>query len=184
MASAPPVAPLGRRDRRVERASWTPTLGPGMVLGALATIGLIVAMFMSWRATDISPSEIPIAFLFDHTTTANDPSILLVLVPMAILLAVGTLLPRASAARVIGGLGTIAVVILFGVQLQQSLDKIPGASLGDALDTGFYVAAVAGVLGLVSGLVPSGWAERRWSETDSMVQDPRDTAVVTQDRGI
>lgn len=184
MASAHPVAPMGRRDRRIERASWTPTLGPGMVLGAIATIGLIVAMFMSWRAPNIHPSDVPLAFLFDDTTTANDPSILLLLIPMAVLLAVGTLLPRASAARVIGGLGTLAVVTLFGVQLQQTLDKLPGTDLGDALETGFYVAAIAGLIGLVSGFLPSGWAERRWSETDSTVHDPRDEEVVTYDRGI
>lgn len=182
MASTHQAAPVGRRDRRTERASWTPTLGPGMVLGALSTIGLVVAMFMSWRTGDLHPSDIPLAFLFDDTTTANDPSILLVLVPMAILLGVGTLLPRAGAARLIGGLGTIAVVTLFGVQLQQAVDRLPGTDLGDVLDTGFYVAAISGLVGLVSGLLPSGWAERRWSETDSTVHDPRDDAVL--DRGI
>src|SRR5215203_3276344 len=41
MASTQRVAPTGRRDRHVERASWTPTLGPGMVLGAVATVGLV-----------------------------------------------------------------------------------------------------------------------------------------------
>jgi hypothetical protein len=177
MASTHRVAPVGRRDRRVERASWVPTLGPGMVLGALATIGLIVAMLMSWRAVDVHPSGVPVAFLFDDTTTATDPSILLLLIPMAILLGIGTLLPQASAARLIGGLGTIAVVTLFGVQLQQALDKIPGSDLGDALETGFYVAAIAGLLGLVSGLLPSGWATRRWSETDSTVGREDDVIV-------
>jgi hypothetical protein len=182
MASTHRATPMGRTDRRVEKASWTPTLGPGMVLGAVSTIGLVVAMFMSWRSGDIHPSDVPLAFLFDDTTTANDPSILLLLVPMAVLLGVGTVLPRASAARLIGGLGTIAVVTLFGVQLQQALDNIPGADLGDVLETGFYVAAIAGVLGLVSGLLPSGWAERRWTETDSMVEEPR--GDVTYDRGV
>ncbi len=168
MASRQRVAPMGRRDRQVEKASWTPTLGPGMVLGAISTVGLVVAMFMSWRNGSVSPSDVPLAFLFDHSATATDPSILLLLIPMALLLGIGTLLPQASAARVIGGLGTIAIVTLFGVQLQQALDNIPGAHLGDALDTGFYVAAIAGVVGLVSGLVPSGWAQRRWTETESV----------------
>jgi hypothetical protein len=171
MASAQHLATTGRTDRRIERASWAPTLGPGMVLGALATVGLIVALFMSWRSVDVHPSGVPLPFLFDDTTHASDPSILLLLIPMAILLGVGTVLPRASAARIIGGLGTIAVVTLFAVQLNQALDKIPGADLGDALDTGFYVAAMAGVVGLVSGFVPSGWRERRWSETDSRLDD-------------
>jgi hypothetical protein len=144
-----------------------------MVLGAISTIGLVVAMFMSWRTGDVHASDIPLAFLFDDTTTATDPSILLVLVPMAVLLGVGTLLPAASPARLIGGIGVIAVVTLFGVQLQQAIDRMPGADLGDVLDTGFYVAAMAGLLGLVSGFLPSGWRERRYAETDSVVEDSR-----------
>ena len=177
MASTHPTTPMGRRDRRIERASWVPTLGPGMVLGAIATVGLIVAMFMSWRSGAVHPSDVPVAFLFDHTTTASDPSILLLLIPMAVLLGVGTTLPRAGAARLIGGLGTIVVVTLFGVQLQQTLDEIPGANLGDVLQTGFYVAAIAGLLGVVSSLLPSGWSERRWSGTDSTLRDRQDQVV-------
>jgi len=42
-----------------------------MVLGAIGTIGLVVSMFMSWRTTDVHPSDIPFAFLFDHGTTAR-----------------------------------------------------------------------------------------------------------------
>jgi hypothetical protein len=164
---------MGRRDRQIERASWVPTLGPGMVLGVIATIGLVVSMFMSWRSGDVFPSGIPVAFLFDNTTSAHDPSILLLLIPMALLLGIGSFLPQASPARIIGGLGTIAVVTLFGIQLQQALDKIPGADIGDVLDTGFYVAAIAGVVGLVSGLVPSGWSQRRWMETETEVADDR-----------
>lgn len=173
MASTQQPAPVGRRDRRTERASWVPTLGPGMVLGAVGTLGLVVAMFMSWRSTDVHPSGIPFAFLFDDGTTAQDPSILLALIPMAVLLGVGTAMPRASAARIVGALGTIVVVVLFAIQLNQQVDKFPGTNLGDVLDTGFYIAAIAGLVGLVSGFLPSGWAERRWSQTESIVDDGR-----------
>jgi hypothetical protein len=173
MASTRQVAPVGRRDRRTERASWVPTLGPGMVLGAIGTVGLVVAMFMSWRTTDVHPSGIPFAFLFDHGTTAHDPSILLALIPMAVLLGVGTAMPQASAARIIGALGTIAVLVLFAIQLSQQVDQLPGTNLGDVLDTGFYVAAIAGLVGLVSGFLPSGWAQRRWTQTESTVDDGR-----------
>ena len=76
MASTQPVAPVGRRNRRIERDTWVPALGPGMVLGAIGTIGLVVAMFMSWRSPAVHPSGIPFAFLFDSGTTADDPSIL------------------------------------------------------------------------------------------------------------
>lgn len=182
MASTHQVTPVGRRERRTERASWVPALGPGMVLGAIGTVGLVVAMFMAWRTADVHPSGIPFAFLFDDGTTAKDPSILLALIPMAVLLGVGTAMPRASAARIIGALGTIAVVVLFGIQLNQQIDKFPGANLGDVLDTGFYVAAIAGLVGLVSGFLPSGWGQRRWSETDSTIDDHRE--VVSDDRRI
>ena len=170
MASTHQLTPVGRRH--TERASWVPTLGPGMVLGAISTVGLIVAMFIPWR-TNLHPSEIPFAFLFDDGTTAKDPSILLALIPMAVLLGVGTAMPRASAARIVGALGTIAVVVLFAVQLNQQLDHFPGTNVGDVLDTGFYIAAIAGLVGLVSGFLPSGWTERRLSETESIVDDNR-----------
>lgn len=178
MASTRPVAPLGRSERHVERDSWAPTLGPGMVLGALGTIGLVVSLFMSWRSPGTHPSEIPLAFLFDSGTKATDPSLLLILVPMAILLGVGTALPRASAARLVGALGTIVVVTLFAIQLDDQIDALPGAHLGDLLDTGFYVAAISAVVGLVSGFLPSGWSRRRSIRTESAAdgidfQNPR-----------
>ena len=50
-----------------------------MVLGALGTIGVVVSMFLSWRTGDIHPSDIPFAFLFDHTTTSQSPSLLIAL---------------------------------------------------------------------------------------------------------
>jgi len=144
-----------------------------MVLGAIGTVGLVVSMFMAWRTPDVHPSGIPFAFLFDDGTTAHDPSILLALIPMAVLLAVGTAMPRASAARLVGALGTIAVVVLFAVQLNQQVDRFPGTNLGDVLDTGFYVAAIASLVGLVSGFLPSGWAQRRSTETRSNLDDGR-----------
>jgi len=162
------MTPVGRQRRHIERDSWVPTLGPGMVLGAIGTIGLVVSMLMSWRTPDVHPSGIPFAFLFDSGTTASDPSILLALIPMTILLAVGTAMPRASAARVVGSLGTIAVAVLFLIQLNSQLDAIPNANVGDVLDTGFYIAAIAGIVGLVSGFMPSGWMERRTSRTETV----------------
>jgi hypothetical protein len=168
MASTREATPVGRRDRNIERETWAPTLGPGMVLGAIGTIGLVVSMFMSWRTPSVHPSDIPFAFLFDNGTTAHDPSILLALIPMAILLGVGTVLPRASAARVVGSLGAIAVAVLFLIQLNSQLDKFPNANVGDVLDTGFYVAAIAGLVGLVSGFMPSGWSRRRTSRYETV----------------
>jgi hypothetical protein len=137
-----------------------------MVLGVLATIGVVVSMFLSWRTGGVKPADVPFGFLFDSTTTATDPSLLLALIPLAVVLAVGSLMPRAMGARIIAGLGIIAVVALFAVQLHYLTDRIPGASVWDALDTGWYVAAIAGLVALVSGFLPSGWRRRRWTESE------------------
>lgn len=167
VAREPVNAPVSRRERRVDRAKWVPTVGPGMVLGVLGTIGVVVSMFMAWRDGGVHPSDVPFAFLFDSTTTADNPSILIALIPFAVLIGIGSLLPRANGARVIGGLGTLAVVVLFAVQTTYLVDNVPGLSTWDVLDTGFYVAGIAGIVALVSGFMPSGWTRRRWSETDN-----------------
>ena len=152
-----------------------------MVLGTLGTIGVVVSMFLSWRNGGVHPSDIPFAFLFDSTTTANNPSLLIALIPLAVILAVGSLMPRAAGARVVGGLGVLAVVVLFAVQLHYVVDRFPSGSVWDQLDTGFYVAAIAGLVGLVSGFMPSGWVRRRSYETDADV-DQR--AVTTDGRPV
>ena len=68
-----------------------------MVLGLAGTAGVVVSMFLSWRTGSVEPSDIPFAFLFDSTTTSNSPSILVALIPFAVILGLGALLPRAAA---------------------------------------------------------------------------------------
>jgi len=174
LAREPATAtPVARRERRVDRARWVPALGPGMVLGVLGTLGVVVSVFMSWRSAGVDPSDIPFAFLFDSTTTATSPSLLVALIPLAVVLAVGALMPRANGARVIGALGVLVVVVLFAVQLNYVVDSTPGVSVWDLLDTGFYVAGIAGIVALVSGFMPSGWTRRHWSESEAAVNDQR-----------
>jgi hypothetical protein len=137
-----------------------------MVLGVLGTAGIVVSMFVTWRSGGVKPSDVPLAFLFDSTTTATSPSLLLALIPLAVIVAVGSLMPRAGAARIIGGLGVLAVVVLFAVQVHYVTDRFPGVSMWDTLDTGWYVAAIAGFVAFVSGCMPSGWTRRRRTESD------------------
>ncbi|MET0421462.1 MAG: hypothetical protein ABW073_07135 [Acidimicrobiia bacterium] len=164
---------VARRERRTDRASWAPTVGPGMVLGVLGTVGVVVSMFLSWRTGDVMPSDVPFGFLFDSTTTATNPSILLALIPLAVIIGIGAVMPRASAARIIGGLGVLVVVVLFAVQVRDLVDRFPGANMWDTLDTGWYVAAISGLVAFVSGFLPSGWTRREYTEAE--VDDGRDT---------
>ena len=174
MTSTRHAAPVARQDRRIERASWVPTLGPGMVLGAIGTVGLVVAMFMSWQTNGVHPSGIPFAFLFDYKTTAQDPSILLALIPMAVLLAVGTAMPRASARRASSARSARSPCSCC------SPSSSAGRSTSSRARTWVTCSTPAStsrrspaLVGLVSGFMPSGWAERRWTETESTVEDRR-----------
>ena len=150
------------QERTVQRVSWVPTvIGPGMVLGALGTIGIVVSMFLPWRTGSVYPSDIPVAFLWDRTTTSHEPSLLIVLIPLAVLLAIGAVLPMGAGVRLFAGVVTLLVVALFAFQLHRALDATGGGNLGDVLETGFYVAAIGGLFGLVSGFFWSGWTGLR-----------------------
>jgi MFS superfamily sulfate permease-like transporter len=143
-----------------------------MALGALGTLGVILSIFLPWRTGSGHPSDIPFAFLWDHTTTAQNPSLLIALIPLAIILVVGTVLPGGAGARIFGGLCVLVVAGLFAYQVSRVTDAF-GGSVSDALDTGFYFAAIGGLIGLVSGFLPSGWAAHRTVERDSAVDDGR-----------
>lgn len=146
-------------ERPVARRTASVSISAGMVLGALASVGLIVSMFMSWRSGAGHPSDIPASFLWDRTATSN-PSLLIFLIPLAAVMVIGTVMPMGAAARLLAGIGTLIVVGVFAYQLHRITDDL-GLSFGDALDTGFYIAAIAGVLAVVSGLMASRRRTRR-----------------------
>jgi len=146
-------APVRTRARR----SSTP--GPGMVVGIIATIGLVVSIFMSWRSGRGHPSDIPASFLWDRDAT-GDPSFLVYLIPLAVLLGIGSVVRGGAALRLLAGLLTMVVVGVYAYQLHELTDTL-GVSFGDAVDSGFYVAAAAGIVGFVSGFLPTTVRSRR-----------------------
>jgi len=148
--------------RRRRRSTFA--IGPGMIIGVLGAIGIVVSMFLSWRVGSVHPSEIPASFLWDRNATSN-PSFLVYLIPLAAVLALGSFVPGGAALRLIAGLGTLVVVGLFAYQLHRVTHAL-GADFTDALDPGFYVAAIAGLLGFVSGFLPTTYASRRRAVVD------------------
>ena len=70
------------------------------------------------------------------------------------MLGIGSLMRGGSGLRVLAGLLTMVVVGVYAYQLHEVSNSL-GVSFGDALDPGFYVAAIAGVVGFVSGFVPT-----------------------------
>jgi len=156
MAVSRPVPRDGAVRTRTRRGV---VVGPGMVVGVIATVALVVSMFMSWQTGGAHPSAIPAAFLWDRHAT-GDPSLLVFLIPLAVVLGIGSLMRGGSGLRVLAGLLTMVVVGVYAYQLHEVSNSL-GVSFGDALDPGFYVAAVAGVVGFVSGFVPTTVPARR-----------------------
>jgi hypothetical protein len=156
MAVSHPVDQEGYARRRPRP---TLAIGPGMILGLVGAIGIVVSMFLSWRIGSVQPSEIPAAFLWDRNAT-GDPSFLIYLIPLAVLLALGSVIRGGAALRLVAGLGTLVVVGIFAYQLHRVTDAL-GTGFGDALDPGFYVAGIAAVVGFVSGFLPTIYASRR-----------------------
>jgi hypothetical protein len=159
MAVSHSVDQEGMADRR-GRSSLA--IGPGMILGIVGAIGIVVSMFLSWQVGSVHPSEIPASFLWDRNGT-SDPSFLVYLIPLAAILAIGSFIRGGAALRLLAGLGTLAVVGLFAYQLHRAIDA---NDFTDALDPGFYVAAIGGVLGFVSGFLPTTYASRRRAVVD------------------
>jgi hypothetical protein len=125
-----------------------------MILGAIGTIGVIVSMFLPWRTGSVYPSDVPAAFLWDRTTGTHDPSLLIFLIPLAVILLVGTLVPMGAGARFVGSVGVLIVTGVFAYQLNRTVSA--NSSLGDVLDTGFYFAAIGALIGLVSAILTAG----------------------------
>ena len=140
------------RPARFNRRFSPRATGLGSVVGVLSAAGLALAMLLPWRETDMYPRAIPFEFLWNRDATAGEPSLLIVLVPLAILLVVGSLIPQGAKLRLVAGLGTLVVVGVFAFQLNRVVGGKSGFGRGTTFDTGFYVAALSGIVAFVSGL--------------------------------
>jgi len=161
------TVPQPAEYRRVVRRKRPFTFGPAMLVAVLGCVGIVVSLFLPWRQGDIIPSDIPIQFLWDSSPGTDEPSLLLLLVPILIVLVLGSVVPGGGAARIGGAFAILVVVGIFAYQVDRAIEVFPGASLGDALDVGFYLAGVGALLVLGSGLLPDGWH----GETIGVVED-------------
>jgi len=143
-----------RRPTTVERRSWVQGLGPGAAIGALGAAAVIVSLFLPWQDGGIRASSIPITFLWDGATGSSDPSLLAILVPLAVVMIVGAFVPMGAVPRVVGAIGVVIVAGLFAYQLDHEIAAFPGTKLSDVLAAGFYVAMIGGILGFVSAVLP------------------------------
>ena len=152
--------------RRSHGTSWAPPSLAGVVLAAAGALGIVLSIFMEWRKGGGHPSDIPASFLWDRFAGGN-PSMLIWLVPIAVVVVAGVFVPGAGALRALGGVAMLVVCALFAWQLHRLGNRV-GADLGDLLDTGFYCGAIGGLLALLSAAFPSGWFGRRNDSVDSV----------------
>ena len=140
-----------------------------MVLGALGVVGVVISMFVPWRDGGVYLSDVPVSYLWDRAASSG-PSLLILLIPLALVLAIGTFVPRGTGVRLVGAVGTLIVAGLFAYQVHRVVDAF-GGDLGDALDTGFYLAAIGGIVAFVSGFFPTLWRTRREVVRPGVVDD-------------
>ena len=152
--------------------------GPGMILGLVAAVAVVVSLFLPWRTGGVHPSDIPAAFLWDRGAT-SDPSLLIFLIPLAAVLVLGAVVWGGDVAVYSGGsASSVFVAGVFAYQLDRAGNDF-GADLGSLLDTGFYVAVIGGFLAWVSTrCFPRAGAFDRDFEQEEFVDDSIDRRPV------
>ncbi len=151
-------------------ATTTPSAGGGLAISPIAlgvcVIGavlVIVAIFLNWidfsvrgQSVSLNGRDVPLDFLWDHTTTSEDPSLIVALIPAAVLILAGAL-EKLRWLAAVGGLLAIVVAALFLIQADSLLGDAPASiDLGylDFIGIAPWFALVGGILGVVGALVP------------------------------
>jgi hypothetical protein len=159
------------RRRVVSRSSFAPVdFGPGMLVGGLAALGVVISLFLPWRDGGVHASDIPLEFLWDTGAGAADPSLLILLIPFALILAIGAFVPMGAALRAFGSIGVLVVAVVFAFQLDNALGDV-GGDLGSSLASGFYLAVISSIIGFASALIPAGRTSRRDVVETDVVDD-------------
>jgi hypothetical protein len=142
----------------------------GQALVALGAVAIIVSLFLNWLDLHVSvgtaslsrtgnATKVPVQFLFDKKETANDPTILIILIPAAALGLLGALIRRKALAFIAGGV-SLVVAGLYAYQLDQSLGILNDAARGvvhfglsDVIGIAPYVCAGGALIMLVGAFM-------------------------------
>jgi hypothetical protein len=134
-----------------------------LILCVLGAILLVVSIFLHWidfsiagRSFSANGREVPFDFLWDHKSNSEDPSLIVALIPAALLIGVGAL-SKVRWLALIGGILAIVVAILFGIQADSLLKDAPSSvdlSYFEFVGIAPWFALVGGILGVVGAVVP------------------------------
>ena len=170
-ATAPPPAP----QPPPVAAPWTQPAGAGsgdaglaispvaLVVCIMGAVLVIVSIFLSWfdtsvgsRSVTFNGRETPLDFLWDKSSDSDDPSLVIALVPAAVLIGVGAL-KQLRWLALIGGIVAIVVALVFGYQINRVANDLPpGVDIGlfDLIGIAPWFALLGGIFGVVGALVP------------------------------
>jgi hypothetical protein len=132
------------------------TVGPGAIIGVLGAIGVVVGSLLNWVGSseiDFSSFKVPVSFLFDYSSTAEDPKTGYFLLAAAIVGLICCFVRNIGWLRVLCGLVAVAAPVLYGVQINDALNGF--GSVTDALGPGVWVTGIAGIVLAISPAFPS-----------------------------
>jgi hypothetical protein len=163
LAAARNRGAVGRRRGGGRGAGYS--LGVRQLLLGLGAIAITVSIFLNWKDLSLAghsstgkAKDFPIQFLFNYTTRASNPSLVVILAVSAGLCLLGALFSGRLSALV-AGLGALLAIFtagMFAFQQHQSLHAFGLGSVHttDALGTAPYVALGGGVVALAGATLP------------------------------
>jgi len=162
-AMAPPAAPAP--DSGGGGGGGGSSLNPVVVtVCVLGAVLVLVSIFLNWLDLSVgrltfsfNGREVPLDFLWDKNSNSEDPSLIVALIPVAILIGVGAM-KKLRWLALAGGILAIVIAVLFGYQADRLLDDAPpqvaGVGFFDFIGIAPWFVLVGGILGVVGAIVP------------------------------
>ena len=132
----------------------TVSLTAGTIIGALASIGILIGAVIEWTQgiASVTSFKVPVQFLFNNHTTARDPRLGYFLILLGLAGIAVSLLVRAPIWRFLIGLLALAAAAVFCIQIARGLEHTR-LSFGDVVGAGPWVTGVSGFVLMLSPLV-------------------------------
>jgi hypothetical protein len=142
----------------------------GQLLVVIGAVAIIVSLFLHWLDLSVSVGgvtvsrtgnavAVPVQFLFDRHETANDPTILVILIPAAALGLAGAWF-RQQLLVIVAALAALFVPGMYAYQMDGGLGELTGQTgglvhvkLNDIMGVAPYVCGVGGTIMLVGGFL-------------------------------
>ncbi|MGI9053652.1 MAG: hypothetical protein ACR2HQ_13575 [Ilumatobacteraceae bacterium] len=142
-----------------------PTYGFGSLLALLSALAIAISAFLSWaRAGDLfnvaNANDVSIQFLWgpnlDALLAGDQPSLLYLLLAAAILVLLGTFIPRLRVLAILGGAVAVATAVLFFISMSRLIsDNDVDEAAFELIGIGWWFAGIGGLVAILGAvLVP------------------------------